>query len=354
MTIGKGWTIAAYAATAALAIGATAQYAEACTRILSNEKGAAVLVARTMDWPFTTEPVLTVMPRGLARDGGRVGAVVVVRDNPLKWTSKYGSLVTTVYGIGAADGVNERGLVAHVLFFRSADYGLRDASKPGLQATLQAQYALDNAATVGEALGLLQKVQLVMAEVQRNGETLHATLHLALEDATGDSAIVEVVDGKQVVYHGRQYRVMTNDPPYDQQLELLKAHDFSHPTSDTPVPGNVNPRDRFARATYFLAVLATAKTERDGVAGMFSIARNVSIPFGAPVGSGTYDTEYRTVTDATNKRYFFELTTAPNVIWVELKKLNLNAGASVMTLQPDNINLSGDVTGKFEAAAAPY
>jgi penicillin V acylase-like amidase (Ntn superfamily) len=244
--------------------------------------------------------------------------------------------------------------VAHVLFFRSADYGPRDASKPGLQATLQAQYALDNAATVSEALALLQKVQLVMAEVQRNGQTLHATLHLALEDTTGDSAIVEVVGGKQVVYHGRQYRVMTNDPPYDQQLELLKAYDFSHPTSDTPVPGNVNPRDRFARATYFLAVLATPKTERDGVAGMFSIARNVSFPFGAPVGSATYDTEYRTVSDATNRRYFFELTTAPNVIWAELKKFNLNAGASVMTLHPNNINLSGDVTGKFEAAGAPY
>jgi penicillin V acylase-like amidase (Ntn superfamily) len=43
--------------------------------------------------------------------------------------------------------------------------------------------------------------------------------------------------------------VMTNDPPYDEQLELLKAHDFSKPSSDTPLPGNVSPRDRFARAT---------------------------------------------------------------------------------------------------------
>ena len=41
-----------------------------------------------------------------------------------------------------------------------------------------------------------------------------------LADATGDSAIFEYIDGKLVVHHGKQYSVMTNDPPYDQQLAL--------------------------------------------------------------------------------------------------------------------------------------
>jgi penicillin V acylase-like amidase (Ntn superfamily) len=45
-----------------------------------------------------------------------------------------------------------------------------------------------------------------------------ATVHLAMEDASGDSAIVEHIDGKAVVYHGREFRVMTNDPPYEKQL----------------------------------------------------------------------------------------------------------------------------------------
>lgn len=48
-----------------------------------------------------------------------------------------------------------------------------------------------------------------------------ATVHLALEDSTGDSAILEYINGKLVIHHGRQYQVMTNDPPYDQQLALL-------------------------------------------------------------------------------------------------------------------------------------
>ena len=89
-----------------------------------------------MDWPESTEPVLTAFPRGMARDGGTAGPDVVVRDNPVRWTSKYGSLATTIYGIGTADGINEAGLAAHMLYLNAADFGPRDPSKPGLHAGL--------------------------------------------------------------------------------------------------------------------------------------------------------------------------------------------------------------------------
>ncbi len=354
MKAGKGWAFATRAAAAALAVGIVAQCADACTRIFANDKGGSMLVARSMDWATTTEPVLTALPRGLAHDGGRAGPATVIGDNPLKWTSMYGSVVTTIYGVGSADGVNERGLAAHMLYFPPADYGPRDTSRPGLQAALWAQYALDSSATVNEALANLEKVQVVKIEIEKNGQTQHATVHLALEDAAGNSAILEVIGGKLVVHHGRQFQVMTNAPAYDEQLKLLSKRDYKNPTMETQVPGNVNPRDRFQRATYFLSVLTTPKTERAGVAGMFGLIRNVSIPFGAPVNGSTFDTEYRTVSDLTNRRYYFELTTAPNVIWTDLKKLNFEVGAPVMTLHPDNIDLNGDVTGQFETAVAPF
>ena len=86
------------------------------------------------------------------------------------------------------------------------------------------------------------------------------------------------------------------------------------------------------------------------------IARNVSVPFGAPYkGFGIYNTEYRTVMNLTDKRYFFELATAPNVIWADLRKFDLAPGSPVLVLDPDNIALSGDVTGKFQRASkAPF
>jgi choloylglycine hydrolase len=242
-------------ASIAVAMGLAFQAAEACTRILWNNNHLAVVVGRSMDWPISTEPKITVFPRGMTRDGGRLGPEEVVTENPASWASKYGSMVVTVYGVGAADGFNEHGLAAHMLYLTATDFGPRDPGKPGLQAGFWAQYVLDNAATVGEALAELERVQLVMTEARGR----KATVHLAIEDASGDSAIIEYVDGKPVIHHGRDYRIMTNDPAYDQQLALLEKQDFSHPSSDMPLPGNVNPRDRFQRAGLLCRAAARAE-----------------------------------------------------------------------------------------------
>lgn len=344
-------TLAALTLSVALTLPAAFGPAVACTRVLWNDNGVAVLVGRTMDWPESTEPVLTLFPRGLTRDGGMVGPDRVIATNALVWTSKYASLVTTLYGVAAADGMNEKGLAIHLQFLPEADFGPRDDSIPGVHAGLWPQYLLDNAATVAEALELMESVQIVMAETRG----IQATVHFAIEDSSGDSAIIEFIDGKMNVHHGPEFIVLSNAPPYDEQLALLAKQDFSKPSSWLPLPGNVNAVDRFQRATYFEAQLPKPKSEREAVASMFAIARNVSVPFGAPHDEfGLYNTEYRTVSDLTNKQYFFELTSAPNVIWVDFSTFNLEAGAPVMLLDPDNVELTGDVSAQFVAGAAPY
>jgi penicillin V acylase-like amidase (Ntn superfamily) len=170
-----------------------------------------------------------------------------------------------------------------------------------------------------------------------------------------DSAIVEYVAGEPVVHHGREYALMTNDPAYDEQLRLLAQQDFSHPSRDVPLPGNVNARDRFQRAAYYLALLPEPRNAREAAAGILSIARNTSVPFGAPYGEfGVYNTEYRTVCDLTNRRYFFELTTSPNVIWTELNRLDFSGGSPDLTLDPNDISLSGDVSDRYREATVDF
>ena len=321
----------------------------ACTRILWNNNKLAVVVGRTMDWPESTHPVLTVFPRGIDRDGGRLGSQVVVTQNPARWTAKYGSVVTTIYGVGTADGLNEKGLAMHLLYLTATDFGPREASKPGVHAGIWGQYLLDNAASVSEALELMKSIQPVMVSVHG----MKATVHMAIEDATGDSAIIEYIGGQPVVHHGRQYRVMTNDPAYDEQLANLAGYDFTNATRQTVLPGNVDPRDRFVRASYYLQMLPEPQTEREAIAGILAIARNASVPFGAPNNApgSLYNTEYRTAIDLTNLRYFFELTTTPNLVWMVMSKFNFNAGAPVMILNPDDMDLVGDVSAKFQVAA---
>ncbi|MCC8191377.1 MAG: linear amide C-N hydrolase [Planctomycetes bacterium] len=326
--------------------------AAACTRILYNAPPRFVVVGRSMDWPESTQAVLTLLPRGMHRDGGLLGTERVISDRPKLWVSKYASIVTTVYGLGSADGFNEAGLGMHMLYLTATDFGARDVDLPAIHAGLWGQFVLDNAATVTEALEVLQDIEIVLVEAHGR----KATVHLALEDASGDSAIIEYVDGVAVVHHGREYRVMTNDPVYEKQLAMLAEMDFSNPSSETPLPGNVNPRDRFQRASYFLSLLPEMENDREAIAGILAIARNVSVPFGAPYKDfGIYNTEYRTAMDLINRRYFFELTTSPNLIWVAIDAFDLEPGSPVMTLDPDDIRLSGDVREAFRVTRqAPF
>jgi penicillin V acylase-like amidase (Ntn superfamily) len=323
-----------------------------CTRVLWNDNPLAKVAARSMDWPVSTEPVLTVFPAGIARDGGVLGGHRLPDENPLTWTSKHGSVVTSIYGVGTVDGVNEHGLAGHALYLAVCEFEARDPAKPSVHAALWLQLLLDQAATVAEALAILEGVQVTMVEV--NG--YRSNLHLALEDASGDSAVIEFVGGEMQVHHGAQYTIMTNDPPFAEQLALLAEQDYSNPSRDMPLPGNVNARDRFQRCAFFMALLPDPKNVREAVAGPLAIVRNASVPFGAPYGEfGIYNTEYRTVVDVTNLRYFFELTTSPNLMWIDLAKVDLTSGASVRTLNPDDIALAGEVSDRMTAAAsAPF
>ena len=80
-------------------------------------------------------------------------------------------------------------------------------------------------------------------------------------------------------------------------------------------------------------MVPTPKSEREGVASMLAIARNVSVPFGTPYKSfGAYNTEYRSVSDPTNTLYFFELTAKPHLDGFE--KARLSARRSTPDAQP--------------------
>jgi penicillin V acylase-like amidase (Ntn superfamily) len=327
--------------------------ADACTRILWNTNKLAVLAGRTMDFPVSTEPVITVLPRGMPRDGGMFAGSRIDAVNPALWTSKYGSIVTSVFGAGTADGVNEKGVAMHLLYFIPAAFGPRDPKKGGLQAALWGQYVLDNAATVEEGLALLEEVQPLMVD----HEGIKATVHLAIEDETGDSAIIEyTAGGKKTVYHNRNYHIMTNDPSYDQQLAYRAKFNFDNATRETPIPGNTDAKDRFIRADYYRQWLPEPKDTREAIAGILAIARNVSVPFGAPnrAPGSLYNTEYRTAIDLTNQRYYFELTNSPSLIWMDLQQFDLSAGSPVLVLDPDDINLVGDVTNSFKQGKVIY
>jgi len=286
---------------------------------------------------------LWVFPRGMKRSGN-------AGSKSLQWISKYGSVVTSGYDVGTADGMNEKGLVANVLYLAESDYQTQDKSRPAISIGAWAQYALDSYATVDEAVQDLSKEQFrVIAPILPNGSP--ATLHLAVSDPGGDSAIFEYIGGKLIVHHGRKYQIMTNSPSFDQQLALnsywQKVGGLSF------LPGTNRAADRFARASFYIDSIPKTADERQSVAESFSVVRSISVPLGmtTPGQPNIASTIWRTVADHKHKIYYFDSAISPNVFWVPIADLDLSAGAPVKKLTIGGGKVyAGNAANKFEPA----
>ncbi len=319
----------------------------ACSRAVYFGKEGQTVTGRTMDWFISDmDTNLWLYPRGFERNSGTKA--------PLIWKSKYGSVVTTIYEGAAADGMNEKGLVANLLYLPQSEYPPENADdkRPTLANSAWVQYVLDNYATTAEAVEDLRKEAFRIVAIKApTGEP--GTVHLSISDASGDSAIFEYLEGKLVIHHGKEYQVMTNAPPFDQQISLNKY--WQTVGGSIMLPGTNRASDRFVRASYYINEAKQTADPREAVATVFSVMRNVSVPIGVklPGQPNIADTLWLTVADQKNKVYFYQDTKSPSIVWVDYSKLDFKEGSGARKLQLDgNLDLAGNQTANFKPAEA--
>jgi choloylglycine hydrolase len=327
----------------------------ACTRTLFVGDDKTVITGRNMDWKEDMGSNLYLFPAGIRRDGAS-------GPKSIAWTAKYGSVIVAGYEAGSTDGLNEKGLVANLLYLAESDYGTPKPGGPFLSISAWAQYVLDNFATVGEAVEALRGEPFaILAPTLPNGSA--AALHLSISDASGDSAIFEYVGGKLVIHHSRQYNVMTNSPVFEQQL-ALNAY-WQGIGGLTFLPGTNRAADRFARASFLIdaipkklapayaAGVPQQSFAYQAVASVMGVQRAVSVPLGitTPDQPNISSTIWRTVADQTDRVYYFDSATRPNTFWVKLDKVDFKPGAPVkkLTIQHGEV-FSGEVSGEFKEA----
>jgi choloylglycine hydrolase len=321
--------------------------ADACTRFVYHGANDEVITARSMDWKADIGTNLWVFPRGMKRSGE-------VGPNSIQWTSKYGSVIASGFDVSTTDGMNEPGLVANVLWLVESDYPTYNGKGPGLSLAAWAQYVLDNYATVDEAVDALAKEPFTVVTDKTPGEERLATVHLSLSDPSGDSAIIEYIGGKQIIHHSRNYQVMTNSPIFTEQLALDEY--WKQIGGTVMLPGTNRASDRFARASFYVNAIPKSEEPNEAVASVFSVIRNVSVPYGisTPDQPNISSTRWRTVADQKRKLYFFESALTPNVFWVDLNKLDFSEGTGKvlkLDLGPNQTHIySGMVDGDFKEA----
>lgn len=312
----------------------------ACTRVVYKGEDNLILTARSMDWKEDIKSNIWVFPRGMDRDGA-------VGPNSLKWKSKYGSVITSAYDISSTDGINEKGLVANLLWLAESEYPTWNQKTPGLTIAAWVQYVLDSFATVDEAVKALEKQTVEIVSDKMPDGSRMATLHLSISDALGDNAIFEYIGGKLVIHHDKSYQVMTNSPIFDKQLALNEY--WKEIGGTVMLPGTNRAADRFVRASFYTNAIPKTSDTRIGVASVFSVIRNCSVPFGisTPDQPNISSTRWRTVSDHKNLVYFYESVLTPNTFWLELKDIDFSENAPVKKL-----NLENNETYKGNAASS--
>lgn len=317
----------------------------ACTRVVYKGLNGLILTARSMDWQEDIHTNLWLFPRGMQRTGE-------AGPQSLKWTSKYGSVVASGYDISSTDGMNEKGLVANLLWLVESSYPHWDQTKPGLTIAAWVQYVLDNFATVNEAVTELQQEKFAVVTDNVPGQGRLATLHLSISDAGGDNAIFEYINHKLVIHHDTAYTVMTNSPVFDKQLGLNEY--WQQIGGTVMLPGTNRASDRFVRAAFYIEAIPKTDNTHVAVASVFSVIRNCSVPYGisTPGQPNISSTRWRTVSDQKNLVYYFESALTPDTFWVNLKDADFSAGAKTKKLSIANGEIyAGNALSSFKEAA---
>jgi len=165
-------------------------------------------------------------------------ALVFPPENPMTWTSKYGSITFNQMGREFPyGGMNEAGLVIDQMWLDKTKYPESD-NRYGLSELQWIQYQLDNSITINDVIA---SDTLVRVSFQSQ------PIHFLLCDKQGDVATIEYINGK-LVYHKDKdlpVTVLANNT-YEESIDYTKK--FIEFGGNDTIPKTNKSLDRFVLA----------------------------------------------------------------------------------------------------------
>jgi penicillin V acylase-like amidase (Ntn superfamily) len=208
-------------------LGATPAFT--CTTLCLLDNGR-VIVAYNYD-AWASEGLVLVNKRGMSKQGRIKQAA--------SWTARYGSVTFNQFGRDEpSSGVNEKGLMVSVMWLDGTRYPPAD-DRPPIGPLRWMQYHLDNHANVAEVVAKAEVVRL----------SSHVPVHYFFADPSGDSVVMEFLEGKLFVYRGETLpvRALTNS----KYAESVAAFEVAKRTDEIPM--SESSLDRFVRGATLIA-----------------------------------------------------------------------------------------------------
>ena len=332
-------------------------FSQACTGIKLKTGDGAIITGRSMEFGMQAPYAVTIVPRGTATTGtgpqGKPG---------MKWKSAYAAVGVTGWGVPTwfVEGLNEKGLAAGVFYLPG--FGQYQEPKPGAEDRTISQndfiyYILSTCTTVDEAVRAINSVIVIGAEADPAIVTDPAMrgvmpFHMRVTDAGGRTIVVEYT-AKGVQIYENPLGVITNSPTFDWHLINMRNYIGLRITDAPPMefngqmisqigmgsglhglPGDFTPPSRFVRAAVFSKNLVQGKTAMEGVSQAWHLLHLFDIPAGVSgekvKDAMVYDTtQWTSVTDQKNLRFYFNNYADSRVRMIDLKKMDLNASKPV-------------------------
>ena len=224
---------------------------------------------------------------------------VVFKSEAIDWSPKHSVVGLAVnwfgderYGFPSffGDSLNEFGLSCSVLALIDSKYEDRskDNSKINVLNAVFCHYATQMFTSVEE-------VQSGLSNIVIYGPDALAS-HFALRDSTGQSLVIECVEGKKIVYFDSNdgintFGIMTNEPTFDYHLINIKHYEWKRTLArqSIAIPGNYYPEERYQRIHMIKSGMKDLMSSTTDYQTAFSLSVQVlnviTVPMGAQYGT---------------------------------------------------------------------
>lgn len=346
--------ISVAALIAAFAFATTPGFA--CTGISLKSGDGAAIRGRTLEFGFPMQSKVLVVPAGkefsgTLPDGGK----------GLAYTSRYAFVGANALGLPVIlDGLNDQGLSVGLFYFPGyASYTpVTDENKSRAIAPHEfGLWVLANFASVDEVREAVKDIVVVPTPAPGLGSAQGVVppAHFFIQDKSGKSLVVEPVDGS-LKLHDAPLGVMANAPTYDwhmtnlanylnlspKDIQQMKLGDttitaFGSGAGMLGLPGDFTPPSRFVRAAMFSQAAVPNETAADAVLAAFHILNQFDIPKGSVVNAAVGDptpeiTEWTSVNDLKNLRWYFRTVGDQSIRMVDLKEAVAAAKGEIATI----------------------
>lgn len=297
----------------------------------TNSQGT--FVGRTADFFGPLNTKIEIIPIGLQMHDP---------NTQFSWKVRYGTVGVDAIGI-LAEGMNQKGLTAHVLLQEDAKMPELLPGNNKISTNYWLAYVLTTSASVKEAIDNLKSYQVENISVSYDGQVVPGIfLHVAVFDPSGNAALIEFNNGKLEVFEGPQYNVLTNAPNLHEQLaNLAKVENANSQYSISELPGGAESKNRFVRATFNMANMAEPKSSLGGVINMNKAVLDIFVPAYADkvtaasaMLTDAWETRWHLIYDLKKKHMFFMNDDTGHRLNLDINKVNFR-GKRIKYIDPE-------------------